>query len=104
MGNNRYNQNRGDKIPDYTPREERKKAIEASAKQLEPTVVLKPCHVCNKTITTGYYGTHQNGGTCSKKCEVELALRVIESFGEIHENATMVTAFNGNIFNPSKDS
>lgn len=92
MGNNRFNQ-QGVKIPDYTPREERKKD-EASAKQLEPTVVLLPCCVCNKTIKTGYYGRHENGGTCSKKCE--------DSFkqGDNHENATCCTSFNGAVYSP----
>jgi hypothetical protein len=61
MGNNRYNQ-RGDKIPDYTPKEERKKVE-------EPTVALLPCCVCGEVITTGYYGRHGDSGTCSKKCE-----------------------------------
>lgn len=61
MGSNRFNQ-QGVKIPDYTPREERKKAS-------EPTVTLSNCCVCQKTITDGYYGRHGNGGTCSKKCE-----------------------------------
>lgn len=60
MGSNRYKQ--GVRIPDYTPREERKKVE-------EPTVALLPCCVCKAVITTGYYGSHSEGGTCSKKCE-----------------------------------
>lgn len=83
MSNNRYNKPK----VDYTPRDERKKVE-------EPTVALLPCCVCKKTITTGYYGRHNEGGTCCKKCE--------DSFpqGEHHETATRVTAFAGHIFVP----
>lgn len=71
---------------DYTPRQERKKVE-------EPTVALKPCCVCNKTITQGYYGRHGNGGTCSKKCEDSFKPSEVN-----YENFTPCTAFNGDVF------
>jgi hypothetical protein len=93
MGSNRYNQKgrilEKGKIPDYTPKEERKKA------ETEPTVTLSNCCVCNKTITNGYYGTHEKGGTCSKKCEVSFEKTVTEPF-----ETKKVTSFNGSIYQP----
>ena len=56
MSNNRFN-----KVPDYTPRE--KKKVE------EPTVDLKPCCVCSKVITGGYYGRWSDGGSCNRDCD-----------------------------------
>jgi len=57
MGSNRFN-----KVPDYTPREERKKVEEVK-------LDFKPCCVCNVVITAGYYGRWADGGTCSAKCD-----------------------------------
>lgn len=79
--------NRKPSPPQYTPREERKKVE-------EPTVALNPCCVCQKTITTGYYGSHALGGTCCKKCEDNFVQ------GDNHENAIPVNSFNGAIYRP----
>jgi len=49
-------------IPDYTPKNQ---------KTAEVKLTFSPCCNCGKTITDGYYGRHQDGGTCSKSCEQE---------------------------------
>lgn len=59
MGSNRFNQKAN--VPDYRPREERKK-------EEEIILNLKPCLKCGKDITTGYYAHYGSGGVCSKKC------------------------------------
>lgn len=46
---------------DYTPRGQKKEE--------EITLTFKPCCICNKAITDGYYGRWGDSGTCSKKCE-----------------------------------
>lgn len=46
-------------IPDYTPKKK---------EQPEVKLDLKPCLVCKKTITDGYYGAWGDGGVCSKAC------------------------------------
>jgi hypothetical protein len=56
MGSNRFN-----KVPDYTPKEERKKPEEVK-------LDFKPCCVCNVVITAGYYAPTEQGGACSKLC------------------------------------
>lgn len=48
-------------IPDYTPHGQKK--VE------EETLTLKPCCICSKVITTGYFGRWGDGGTCTAKCE-----------------------------------
>ena len=75
---------------DYTPRAERNKKEEV-------ILTFKPCCVCGKAITTGYYARWGNGGTCTAKCESiqELA---IHNFGDNHETATRVNSFSGPIF------
>ena len=85
MSNNRYNRNKGFD------------SLKPTAKSTtdEPTVALKPCCVCNKTITQGYYGRHGNGGTCSKKCEDSFKPSEVN-----YENFTPCTAFNGDVFSP----
>lgn len=35
----------------------------------EEPLDLKPCLVCRKAISDGYYGAWQKGGTCCKTCE-----------------------------------
>lgn len=86
MGSNRFNQKAN--VPDYRPRDERKK-------EAEIILDLKPCLHCGKAITTGYYGSHEGGGTCNKKCD-----DAYQPKGENHETATLCTAFNGAIFRP----
>lgn len=51
-------------IPNYTPRSERNKEV---VEHFE----YKPCIICGKKITEGYYGSWNDGGTCSRKCEME---------------------------------
>lgn len=58
MGKNRYN----NQIPDYTP-----KANRVLEKQLE--LDFSACCVCGGKIGYGYYGRHNDGGTCSSACE-----------------------------------
>ena len=38
--------------------------------QEEPVINWKPCCICHKLITRGYYGAWAEGGTCSKTCEL----------------------------------
>ena len=73
MGSNRYNQRgnnpeRGNKIPDYTPKEERKKVEEV-------TLTFESCCVCGNNISQGPYGRWGTGGTCSGKCEREMQMK-----------------------------
>jgi len=37
--------------------------------ETEVKLVFKPCLVCGKQITEGYYGSWTEGGTCSRNCE-----------------------------------
>ena len=78
MSNNRYKRNKG---------------FDSLKEEKEPTITLGNCCVCNKVVTQGFYGRYANGGTCSKKCEIALTLKVIEQF-----ETTPVTSFNGSVF------
>lgn len=49
-------------IPDYTPKKK---------EQVEIKLDLRPCLMCNKQITDGYYARYGESGTCSKKCMIE---------------------------------
>lgn len=72
-------------IPNYTPRNTKE----------EEALTFKPCCVCQKQIITGYYGRHAEGGTCSKKCELNFKPK------ELHrENFSPATAFGGTIYSP----
>lgn len=51
-------------IPDYRPKSERTKGSEHS-------LSFSPCLTCRKKIEEGYYGRWQEGGTCSKTCELK---------------------------------
>lgn len=53
--------NRQTQIPNYTPREERKKVEEI-------TLNFSPCIVCDKEIKQGYYARWSDGGVCCKEC------------------------------------
>ena len=87
MSNNRHNPK--GVIPDYRPREERKK-------EEEIILNLKPCLKCGKSITTGYYSHIGTGGLCSKKCDdTYVKPSEIEN-----ENFTSCTSFHGSIFVP----
>ena len=91
MGSNRFNQPQK-VVPNYQPKTPK-------MKEEEFKLDFKPCIVCGATIHTGYHARWGDGGTCSGKCESiqELA---ITNFGDKHETATRVTAFNGPIFRP----
>lgn len=54
----------------YTSKEERLK---------EPTLVFKPCLVCQKAITDGYWGRWGDGGVCSKKCNEVMEIKPKEN-------------------------
>lgn len=41
----------------------------------EIEVGLKPCIVCGKTISDGYYGRYEKGGVCSKVCNTTQSLK-----------------------------
>lgn len=86
MSNNRFNK---PAPAQYQPREERNK------KPDEIILTFNNCCVCNKAITTGYYATTKEGGTCGKKCWGNYKPK-----GVSDENFTRVSAFNGAIFSP----
>lgn len=48
--------------------------LQQKKKEEESWVLARPCMVCNKTIA-GAYGFHEDGWTCSGKCEKEYNLR-----------------------------
>ena len=60
MAKNRYNQ----AVTDYTSRVEKEKPKEV-------TLTFSPCVNCGNAVTQGFYGRHNGGGTCSRKCELE---------------------------------
>lgn len=47
-------------IPDYRPKKE----------QRNPEPPLGVCMECGKQITDGYYGRWEDGGVCSKTCDI----------------------------------
>jgi hypothetical protein len=85
MGNNRYNKPKGP-VPDYTPR--------GVKKEVEVTLDKKPCLVCKKMCHA--YGRHEDGHTCSSKCEK----LYVKPEGEHH--VEMVDCFNGRVFDPNE--
>jgi hypothetical protein len=54
-------------IPDYTPKNKKKEE--------ETKIDLKPCLICNKSISDGYYGSWGDGGVCSKTCNTAQSLK-----------------------------
>ncbi len=60
MGSNRYNKPTPQTV-DYTPKAERKK-------EEEVVLIFKPCCICGGVVRGGYYGSYQEGGVCSRKC------------------------------------
>ncbi|MCX6822328.1 MAG: hypothetical protein NTW30_06145 [Candidatus Aenigmarchaeota archaeon] len=64
MANNRYNK---PAPAQYQPKQK--------VEQKEVTLFFSNCLVCGKKITEGYYGSWENGGTCSKTCEQAQELR-----------------------------
>jgi len=45
------------------------KPLHEAQKEHRESVKLSPCIVCSKEIKEGFYGRHQDGGTCSGACE-----------------------------------
>jgi len=59
MAKNRYNT---PQPVDYAPRKE--------VKTQEVALVFRPCLICHKNIKEGYWGRYQDGGVCSKSCDI----------------------------------
>lgn len=60
MAKNRYNT---PQPVDYRPVSQRKTEDEVN-------LDLKPCLICGKKITDGYWGRYEDGGVCSKACDI----------------------------------
>jgi len=81
MGNNRFNK---PAVPDYTPK--------GVKKEVELTLDKEPCLICKKVCHA--YGRHEDGHTCSSKCEK----LYVKPEGERH--AQMVSCFAGRVYVP----